>query len=139
MKLLATATLAIALFACSSKPETPPVETDAADPELASVAGMTFDIEGEDGVERTAFAADGRYTDWADGRESGRGTYEEKSDGQLCFTPDDPDAATECWTMEGPPDAEGWATSVRVSDGQRIRVRPTSDAADADAGGPIAD
>ena len=89
-------------------------------------AGMTFDVEGEEGVERTSFGEDGSFTDYFEGEVPNTGTYEMRDNGELCFTYE---AAPEpvCWTMEGPPDAEGWATSVRVSDGLRIRVRPVFD------------
>ncbi|WP_265563730.1 hypothetical protein [Sphingomicrobium arenosum] len=114
----------LALAACAQEVDTPVVESDAADAEVFSPAGMTFEVEGEEGVTRTYFGPDGTYIDFDGDIESGRGSYEVRPDGQLCFTPDDPDAGTACWTNEGEPDADGWMTSRRVSDGLTIRARP---------------
>ena len=123
MRLLLLAA-ALPLAACSQEVETPVVDTEAAEAEVMDLSGLTFEIEGEDGVDTTYFGPDGTYTDMVDGEEMGRGSYEQTADGQLCFTPDAPDEGTECWTMEGEPDDDGWATSRRVSDGLEIRVRP---------------
>ncbi|MCJ8190372.1 hypothetical protein [Sphingomicrobium aestuariivivum] len=114
------------IAACGEQADTPVVESEAAEPEVASIAGMTFEIEGEDGVGSTYFGPDGTYTDFLDGEEVARGTYEQREDGLLCFTPDAPDEGTDCWTLEGEPDTDGWMTSRRLADGLEIRVRPVT-------------
>ena len=78
------------------------------------------------GVDRTAFGTDGTFSDYFQGRLRRTGTYEQRTNGQLCFTYDS-GATTECWTMDGPPNEDGWANSTRISDGLTIRARPIAE------------
>lgn len=87
--------------------------------------GMTVEVEGEPGVDRTTFGPDMTFTDYYEGKEAKSGTYAFKENGEMCFTYEGADAPA-CWINQGIPDAEGWMTSVRVSDGLTIRVRPVS-------------
>lgn len=109
---------ALALAGCQThSPQAVPA------PAAPSVAGMTFEIRDEPGVDRTHFAHDGTYTDYFRGAKVGQGRYEQRPDGQLCFHSAQ-GGEPACWVIVGRPDAQGWATSVRVSDGLRVQVRP---------------
>lgn len=122
-----------ALAACASEEPVSDTENIVVEDEGVSddmsIAGMTFEVEDEPGVDRTVFSTDGTFTDFYEGKVTRTGTYDQPADDELCFTYMGgenvmPEKTTECWTMEGEPDADGWATSVRASDGLRIRARP---------------
>ncbi|WP_260482191.1 hypothetical protein [Sphingomicrobium flavum] len=133
MRIFIPAIAICSLAACASEEPVEPIEnaevTEPATRDDMSPAGMTFEVEGEPGVDRTAFGTDGTFTDYFEGELHRTGTYEMRDDGTLCFTymgGDNvmPEEVTECWTMDGPPDEEGWANSTRISDGLTIRARP---------------
>lgn len=85
--------------------------------------GMTVEVEGEPGVDRTSFGPGMTFTDYFEGKEAKAGTYAFKENGEMCFTYEGADEPA-CWINQAAPDPEGWMTSVRVSDGLTIRVRP---------------
>ena len=89
--------------------------------------GLTVEVEGEPGVERTSFGPGMTFTDYYQGEQARSGTYFFKQNGEMCFLYEGADAPA-CWINQGIPDAEGWMTSVRVFDGLTIRVRPVADA-----------
>lgn len=93
-----------------------------------NLEGTTVEVEGEPGVERTTFGPNMTFTDYFEGEVAKSGTYFFKPNGEMCFTFEGSEEPA-CWINQGVPDAEGWMTSVRVSDGLKIRVRPVANGA----------
>ena len=58
-------------------------------------------VLGEDGaVYTTFFDADGSYRDFKNGEPMQTGTWEERVDGKLCFTPAEEGRIGECWKLD---------------------------------------
>ena len=88
-----------------------------------NLEGLTVEVVGEPGVDHTTFGPDMTFTDYFEGEVSKTGTYFFKENGEMCFAYESAEEPA-CWIDDGAPDADGWMTSVRVSDGLRVRVRP---------------
>lgn len=55
---------------------------------------------GEDGaIYTTFFDADGTYRDFKNGEALQSGSWEQREDSKLCFTPAEEDRIGECWTL----------------------------------------
>ncbi len=67
---------------------------------MPAMAQTGWRVLGEDGaVYTTMFDADGTYRDFKNGEALQSGSWEERKDGQLCFTPEAEDRIGECWEI----------------------------------------
>lgn len=88
---------------------------------------------GNDGAVQTTFLdADGRYRDYRNNELLAQGTWQERSDGELCFEPDAGIGA--CWEISTP--NKNGATIATDGDGKSIEIKrvtyiaPPEDGAD---------
>ena len=66
-----------------------------------ALAGTAWRVDGEDGgVYTTYLDPDGTYRDFRNGDPLQEGTWEEVSEGRLCFTPSEEGRSGECWANE---------------------------------------
>jgi hypothetical protein len=99
-------------------------QTDAADdPVKMPVMSQTgWRVQGEDGaVYTTFFDPDGTYRDFKNGEPLQTGTWEERVDGKLCFTPSAEGRIGECWEL-GPVTSAGIMKPVNDA-GKAIELR----------------
>ena len=87
-------------LAVDSTAESKP-EAESFDPAQMPAMSLTgWRVLGEDGaVYTTYFDADGSYRDFKNGEELQSGTWDERNDGQLCFTPAVEHRIGECWKL----------------------------------------
>ncbi|MEP2735508.1 MAG: hypothetical protein ABJP34_04345 [Erythrobacter sp.] len=79
-------------------------------------------VQGEDGsVYTTFFDADGTYRDFKNGEPMQAGTWEERVDGNLCFTPSTEGRIGECWAL-APVDMDGMMKPVSDA-GKSVELR----------------
>lgn len=71
------------------------------DADRVALANTAWRVQGEDGAIYTTYLdADGTYRDFKNGESLQEGSWEEVSEGRLCFTPADEERTGECWSNE---------------------------------------
>lgn len=97
-------------------------EADAAPSQMPTMTQTAWRVRGEDGAIYTSYLdADGSYRDFKNGDPLQTGTWEERMDGKLCFTPEVEGRIGECWAL-APLDSDN--TMQPVSDaGKSIDLR----------------
>lgn len=119
---------ALALAACSPASDGADAsEADAASGEAAAQAPSALPLSesgwltvGSDGaVQTTFFDANGRYRDLRNGVELAGGSWEQRTDGTICFEPDAGLGA--CWETMAP-DENGTAIATNA-DGKSIAIK----------------
>lgn len=110
-----------------------PVEAEKAEAEeMATMAETAWRVLGEDGaVYTTFFDANGLYRDFKNGEALQSGSWEERDDGKLCFTPEEEDRIGECWEL-GKVDRDGMMKPVSDA-GKTIELRQVTYMAPLDA------
>lgn len=88
--------------------------------EAVLVANTAWLSVGQDGSVQTTFLDQGgRYRDFRNGEPADTGTWEQRPDGAICFTPDEGQGG--CWGA-GALDADG-STYVTSADGKRVEIK----------------
>lgn len=140
---LSSAPIAMLLLAACSQPPSSgrPAGEEANDVETASETGgdsaskepdapvampvmarTGWRVQGEDGsIYTTFFDAGGVYRDFKNGEPIQEGTWEERLDGKLCFTPSADGRIGECWEL-APVDIDGMMKPVSDA-GKTIELR----------------
>lgn len=127
----------IALGACAeSAPEAEPVEeaeAEAAETDWSAWAG-SYDIAYEDGTTVMLTVRDGGTYEAVFGEDDTRtGTVEMGDEGQICYTNDDGESPTECWTNSEAAEDGSWTSTsdsgVTVTVNRIVPEVPTVDGA----------
>ena len=140
-----TVALAMALAGCSAaddsagEPAPEASASGAADAGVAEESSLTLAetawlVVGQDGAVYTTFLdRDGTYRDFRNGEAVHSGTWERRSDGQICFTPGEEGYSGECWN----PDQPGKDGTLRIhGEGERtVELKRIAYAAPGDGNG----
>lgn len=98
------------------------VPAGAAPAKMPTMTQTGWRVRGEDGAVYTTYLdADGSYRDFKNGDPLQVGTWEERVDGKLCFTPEEEGRIGECWALK-PLDSDGMMQPVSDA-GKTIDLR----------------
>ena len=105
----------------SSAPATAGTTDTSSAPLPSDFTGTAWRVDGTDGARYTTYLdPQGRYRDWRDGQPWATGTWENGSDGSLCFTPDGDNVLRRCWQPDSMT-ADGTMTAT-AEDGHQIEL-----------------